>query len=42
MKTFVAVLSLIFVLAAFTSMLSLSGQADRPLRVSAQTVGVVR
>ncbi len=43
MKTFVAVLSLMFVLAAFTSILSLSGQADRQaLRVSAQTGAVVR
>jgi hypothetical protein len=40
MKTFVAVLSLMFVLAAFTSMLSLSGQADRQVRVSAQTAVV--
>jgi hypothetical protein len=39
MKTFVAVLSLMFVLAAFTSILSLGGQADRQeLRVSARTV----
>jgi hypothetical protein len=39
MKTFIAVLSLIFGLAVFTSMLSLSGQVDRmqPVRVSAQT-----
>jgi hypothetical protein len=35
MKTFIAVLSLIFALAAFTSMLSLNGQADRMQRVSA-------
>jgi hypothetical protein len=36
MKTFIAVLSLMFALAAFTSMLSLSGQADRgSVRVSA-------
>jgi hypothetical protein len=41
MKTFIAVLSLIFALAAFTSMLSLSGQADRTVRVSAQTAAVV-
>jgi hypothetical protein len=39
MKTFVAVLSLIFALAAFTSILSLSGQSDRQeVRVSARTV----
>ncbi len=39
MKTFVAVLSLIFALAALTSVLSLSGQADRQeVRVSARTV----
>ncbi len=37
MKTFIAVLSLIFALAAFTSMLSLSGQSDRLQRVSAYT-----
>jgi hypothetical protein len=39
MKTFVAVLSVIFALAAFTSMLSLNGQSDRmqPVRVSANT-----
>jgi hypothetical protein len=35
MKTFIAVLSLMFVLAGLTSMLSLSGQADRMQRVSA-------
>jgi hypothetical protein len=35
MKTFIAVLSLIFALAAFTSMLSLSGQGDPMQRVSA-------
>jgi hypothetical protein len=40
MKTFIAVLSLIFALAAFTSMLSLSGQVDRTVRVSAQTAVV--
>jgi hypothetical protein len=39
MKTFVAALSLIFVLAAFTSILSLSGQSDRQaVRVSAAAV----
>jgi hypothetical protein len=39
MKTFVAVLSLMFVLAAATSMLSLSGQSDRQaVRVSAANV----
>jgi hypothetical protein len=39
MKTFVAVLSLMFVLAAATSMLSLSGQSDRQaVRVSAVNV----
>jgi hypothetical protein len=39
MKTFVAVLSLMFVLAAFTSILSLSGQTDRQeVRVSAAAV----
>jgi hypothetical protein len=39
MKTFIAALSLIFGLAAFTSMISLNGQADRmqQVRVSAQT-----
>jgi hypothetical protein len=44
MKTFIAVLSVMFALAAFTSMLSLSGQADRtePVRVSADTSAVVR
>ena len=29
MKTFIAVLTLIFALAAYTSMMSLTGQADR-------------
>jgi hypothetical protein len=40
MKTFIAVLSLMFALAAFTSMISLSGQADRmqPVRVSAHVI----
>jgi hypothetical protein len=40
MKTFIAVLSLMFALAAFTSMISLSGQAERtqPVRVSAHSV----
>jgi hypothetical protein len=44
MKTFIAVLCVMFTLAAFTSILSLSGQGDntRPLRVSAQTAAVVR
>jgi hypothetical protein len=42
MKTFIAVLSLIFALAAFTSMLSLSGQGDRMQRVSAHTASVAR
>jgi hypothetical protein len=42
MKTFIAVLSLMFALAALTSMLSLSGQADRmqTVRVSANTASV--
>jgi hypothetical protein len=42
MKTFIAVLCLMFALAAFTSMISLSGQAERtqPVRVSAQTAPV--
>jgi hypothetical protein len=38
MKTFVAVLSLMFALAAFTSILSLSGQADRQEVRVARTV----
>jgi hypothetical protein len=40
MKTFIAVLSLMFALAAFTSMLSLSGEADRtqPIHVSARVM----
>jgi hypothetical protein len=39
MKTFVAVLSVMFVLAAATSMLSLSGQGDpQEVRVSAANV----
>jgi lipopolysaccharide export system protein LptA len=44
MKTFIAVLCVIFALAAFTSIVSLSGQADRtqPVRVSADTLAVVR
>jgi hypothetical protein len=38
MKTFIAVLCVIFALAAFTSMLSLSGQGDgAQVRVSART-----
>jgi hypothetical protein len=41
MKTFIAVLSLMFVLAASTSMLSLSGQADRQA-ARAQTAAVVK
>ena len=42
MKTFIAVLSLIFALAAFTSMISLSGQdGTQPVRVSAHTATVV-
>jgi hypothetical protein len=42
MKTFIAVLSLMFALAAFTSMISLSGQADRnqPIKVSAHMARV--
>ena len=44
MKTFIAVLSLMFALAAFTSMLSLSGQADRTqqVRLSAHMASVVK
>jgi hypothetical protein len=40
MKTFIAVLSLMFALAAFASMISLSGQAERTqqVRVSAARV----
>jgi hypothetical protein len=37
MKTFIAVLGVMFALAAFTSMLSLSGQDERTVRVSAHT-----
>jgi hypothetical protein len=42
MKTFIAVLSLIFALAAFTSMLSLSGQGTQPVRVSAYNTAGAR
>jgi hypothetical protein len=43
MKTFIAVLGLMFALAAFTSMLSLSGQdGTQPIRVSAQTATVAK
>jgi hypothetical protein len=40
MKTFIAVLCLMFALAAFTSMLSLGGQDTQPVRVSARTATV--
>jgi hypothetical protein len=44
MKTFIAVLSVMFALAAFTSILSVSGQGDgtEQLRVSAHTATVVK
>jgi hypothetical protein len=41
MKTFIAVLCLMFALAAFTSMISLSGQdGTQSVRVSARTAPV--